>query len=211
MRALCCVLTVVLLGAWVCGPALARTMLTQPGDTVESVQAAAEQAVQSSQMKITISTVGFDIDAGSEAESYLQQVSGIGQGGYFTASDAGQLTAAMSAAATGQTTYSRQLGPQITSPQDGQIAGPSTEIIGHTDPDALVVIWTVAYRTDNNEELRKVPGIRHRAEASGDFHFRIATPRIFVGADVRIRYEIHARVETPGYQGPETIINVYSR
>ncbi len=192
-------------------PGEARRTLTEPNDNVESAKIEAQQAMQNSNMQVTVSTVGFDIAAGSEAEQYLQQVAQIGQGGYFTASDSGQLTAAMSAAASGQTTYSRQPGPQITSPQDGQIAGPNIEIIGKTDPDALVIIWTVAYRADSNEEIKSVPGIRHRAEASGDFHFRIATPRIFIGPDVRIRYEIHARIEAPGYQGLETILNLYSR
>lgn len=102
-------------------------------------------------------------------------------------------------------------GPTITSTHAGQIAGPAPEIIRHTDPGAFVVIWTLLYRADTNEELRNVPGIRHKAEQNGDFHFRIATPRVAFGQrNIRVRYEIHARVETPDYQGPETIINLYS-
>ena len=71
--------------------------------------------------------------------------------------------------------------------------------------------WTLIYRADTNELLRNVPGIRHRAEANGDFHFRIATPRIAFGdKDTRVRYEIHAQVVTPNSKGPETIVNLYS-
>jgi len=193
-------------------PGEARRMLTEPNDTVESAKLEAQQAMQSSNMQVTVSTVGFDIGTGSEAEQYLQQAAQIGGGGYFTASDNGQLSAAMTAAASGQTTVATQGGPTITSPRDGDIAGPATEIIGHTDPEALVVIWTVAYRTDTNEAVRNVPGIRHKAKENGDFHFRIATPRIAFGQkNVAVRYEIHARVEAPGYQGPETIVNIYSQ
>ena len=163
-------------------------------------------------MKVTISTVGFNIPAGSEAEQYLQQTALIGKGGYFIATEGGQLAAALAAAASGQVTSGTQAGPTITSPSDGEIAGPATEIIGHTDPEALVVIWTLIYRADTNELLRNVPGIRHRAEANGDFHFRIATPRVAFGdRTVRQRYEIHAQVITPNYKGPETIINLYSK
>ena len=190
----------------------ARRMLSEPGDTVESARAEAQQAMQNSNMQITISTVGFDIPAGSEAEQYLQQAAQIGGGGYFTASDSGELSAAMGAAASGQTTTGTQAGPTITSPRDGDIAGPATEIIGHTDPGAFLVIWTVVYRADTNEPLRNVPGIRHKAEPNGDFHFRIATPRVAFGdTTVRQRFEIHARIETPDYQGPETIVNLYSK
>ena len=192
-------------------PGQARRMLTDPNDTVESARTEAQQALQASNMQVTISTVGFDIGAGSEAELYLQQVAQIGSGGYFTASDSGQLTAAMGAAASGQTGMATQGSVTITSPQDGDIAGPATEIIGHTDPEALVVIWTVIYNKDTGEKLRNVPGIRHKAKANGDFHFRIATPRVAFGErEMPVRYEIHAQVVTPNFKGPETIINLYS-
>ncbi len=190
----------------------ARRMLSDPNDTVESAKTEAQQAVQNSNMQITISTVGFDIPAGSEAELYLQQVAQIGSGGYFTASDTGQLSAAMGAAASGQTGIAAQGAVTITSPQEGDIAGPATEVIGHTDPEALVVIWTIVYRTDTNEVVRNVPGIRHKAKENGDFHFRIATPRVAFGdKDTRVRYEIHAQVVTPNSKGPETIVNLYSK
>lgn len=193
-------------------PTEARRMLSEPNDTVETAQAEALAAVQNSSMQITISTVGFDIPPGSEAEQYLKETALIGNGGYFVAAEGGDLAAAMQAAATGQVAVATQGGPVITSPRDGEIAGPATEIIGHTDPEALVVIWTVTFRADTNEELRNVPGIRHRAQENGDFHFRIATPRVAFGQrDLRLRYEIHIRVETPDYKGPETIINMYSK
>ena len=117
----------------------------------------------------------------------------------------------MGAAASGQTSMATQGSVTITSPQDGEIAGPATEIIGHTDPEALVVIWTVIYNKDTGERLRSVPGIRHRTQENGDFHFRIATPRIAFGErQLPVRYEIHAQVVTPNFKGPETIINLYS-
>lgn len=190
----------------------ARRMLSDPNDTVESARVEAQQAMQNSNMQVTVSTVGFDIAAGSEAELYLQETAQIGGGGYFTASDSGQLSAAMGAAASGQTAVATQGTVTITSPQDGDIAGPATEVIGHTDPEALVIIWTVIYNKDTGEKLRSVPGIRHKAEENGDFHFRIATPRIAFGdKDTRVRYEIHAQIVTPNYKGPEAVVNLYSQ
>ncbi len=182
------------------------------GETVEEAAAEAEQALQNSHMQTTISTIGFDIPPGSEAETYLQETAQIGNGAYFTASDSGELTAAMAAAASGQTSMAGGDRVIITTPQEGDTVGPSTTVVGKTKPKELVVIVTHSFDADTGQLLQRVPGIRHRATETGDFSFRIAMPRVSFGdRETRVRYEIHVYiVRQGGYQGPETIINVFS-
>lgn len=76
--------------------------LSQPGETTARAIEAARQASAASPMRITLNAVGFDIPAGSTAETYLQRVAQSGGGGYFRAEAGGDLTAALGQAATGQ-------------------------------------------------------------------------------------------------------------
>lgn len=187
------------------------------GETVQQAADQAAQALQQTQMKLSISAVGFDITAGSEAERYLQDTAKAGGGSYFTANDAGQLSSALSSAASGQA--SGPVGPPaaanvitLTAPRDGDMVGPSIEIIGRTGPGQLVVISTRVLNADTGEQLRVVPGIRNRASVTGEFTFRIATPRVsFSGGGVppKLRYELHAfTMQADGSKGPEVVVNL---
>ncbi len=82
---------------------LQEEVLSTPGETLEQSLAKAQAAATRSQMNVTVSAVGFDIPAGSEAEKYLQSTAQAGRGSYFPAKDARQLAAALGAAASGQT------------------------------------------------------------------------------------------------------------
>jgi hypothetical protein len=166
-------------------------------------------------MQVQVSTVGLGIEHDPAAQSYLQQTAQIGGGGYFTASDTGQLSAALGAAASGQTGTAAMSPDQvlITSPRDGDQVGPSTVVEGRTGPNEIVVIYTLCFNEDTGEQIRKVPGIRHKATESGDFSFRIATPRVSFGdRSAKVRFEIHAHiVRAGGFQGPETVVTVYEQ
>ncbi len=193
---------------------LAEEEVSRPGETIAEAEARTKAALANSNMKISISAVGFDIPAGSEAEKYLQGTARAGGGGYFTANDAGELAEAMGAAAAGQTSIAGGAGDRvtITSPKDNDTVGPSTEIVGKTAPNALVVIYTVAYPYTTDKQPKMVPGIRHRATATGDFTFRIATPRVSFGdPNIQVRYAIHAHtLKEDRSKGPETVVNVFS-
>lgn len=189
--------------------------LAVSGETVAQAADQAAQALQQSKMKLTISTVGFDIDAGSEAERYLQATAKAGGGHYFIAGDTGQLSAALSSAAAGLASS----GPAPTTnvitllqPKDGDLVGPNIEIIGRTGANQLVVINVVVYKAATNERVRLVPGIRNRAKETGEFNFRIATPRVSFsggGETPQLRYELHAyTLQADGTKGPELIVNL---
>lgn len=192
--------------------------LSVPGETVEQAADQAAKALQGTRMKLSISTVGFDISTGSEAEKWLQDTAQIGGGGYFTATNTGQLSAALGAAAAGQTsaTAPAPAGPAdtitLTAPRSGDVIGPSIEVVGKTTPTALVVILTVVYDADTGKQIRSVPGIRSRARADGGFSFRVAAPRVsFSGgqAPPPLRYELHAYVlRADGTMGPEVVVSM---
>jgi hypothetical protein len=187
--------------------------LAVPGETVQQAATATKQALQATQMKVSVSAVGFQIDAGSEAERYLKDTASIGRGGYFTAASGGQLVEALGAAASGQTGTAGSASAdavRLTKPVNGDSVGPSMEIAGSVAPNALVVVYTTVVRADTNEQLKDVPGIRHRAESTGSFSFRIATPRVSFGTkDVQVRYIVHAYVlKDDGKKGPETTVTV---
>ncbi len=193
---------------------LAEEEVSRPGETIAEAEARTREALANSNMKISVSAVGFDIPPGSEAEKYLQGTARAGGGGYFTANDAGELAEAMGAAAAGQTSIAGG-GAQriiITRPVDNDIVGPSIDVVGKAPPNSLVVLYTIVYPYGTDEQPKMVPGIRHRATATGDFSFRIATPRVSFGeTNVRIRYAIRAHtLEADGTKGPETVVNVFS-
>lgn len=187
--------------------------LAVAGETVQQAGEQAARVLQQSRMKLTISTVGFDISAGSEAEKFLQETARIGGGGYFLASDTGQLSAALGAAAAGRTaTATAPDAVVLTSPREGEAAGPNIDLTGKAAPGAVVVIITQVFNMDTGAKLRTVPGIRNRASATGDFTFRVATPRVSFGTGDKpppLRYELHAFIARPdGTTGPETIVNL---
>ncbi len=171
----------------------------------------ARQAVANSPMKISISAVGFDLATGSGAEKYLQEISQIGGGAYFAASDSGQLTAAMAGAATGQTsTYGNM--PQVTSPKNGEQVGPSTLVIGRAQPNSVVVIQTEVYDQLDGQFIKMVPGHRHAPKPDGSFELLIATPLVSFGEKRPLRYEIHVfTVTRDGDKSPHAIITVQQR
>ena len=196
---------------------LADEEVSKPGETVAQAEARAKEAVAKSNMKMTVSAVGFDIAPGSEAEKYLQGTARAGGGGYFTANNAGELAAAMGAAASGQTGIAggATAGADtitLTKPVANDIVGPSLEVVGKTTPGALVVLYTIAYPYTTDEQPKLVPGTRQRATATGDFVFRIATPRVSFGeTNVQVRYAVHAYVlRADQTKGPEVVVNLFS-
>ena len=98
--------------------------------------------------------------------------------------------------------------PVVTKPREGQSVGPNVDIEGRAQVGALVVIRTEVYNNQTNEMLRDVPGIRHLSGEGGRFAFRIATPRVFIGENVPLRYEIHVKAATDKRYTAETIIVV---
>jgi hypothetical protein len=192
-------------------------VVSVPGEAVAQAETKATAALAASGMKMQVSAVGFDIQPGSEAEQYLQGTARAGGGGYFTANDAGQLTTALGAAASGRTSLpgGAATGPDavyLTKPTANEIVGPSIEVVGKAPPNALVVIYTIAYPYTTDEMPKLVPGTRQRATATGDFAFRIATPRVSFGeTKVQVRYAIHVHVlKADGTKGPEAVVNVFS-
>ncbi len=189
--------------------------LSVPGETVQQAADQTAQAIRGSRMKVSISTVGFDISPGSEAENWLKDTAQIGGGGYFTASDSGQLAQALGSAASGQTGVQLPPGAVVlTQPRENDVVGPNIEIIGRAQPTEVVVIYTIVYNAATGEKLRTVPGIRNRPKETGDFTFRIATPRISFGTADNpppLRYELHAGVvRADGSKGPEVVINLFA-
>jgi hypothetical protein len=191
--------------------------LNVPGETVQQATDEAAAAMQQTPVNLTVSAVGLGIGSGSEAEKYLQETAQIGNGGYFTVSDTGQLSAAMGAAALGQTSMATTTPTDtvvLTQPKDGDTIGPNMDIVGKTTPGELVVVVVNVFNNDTGEKLRVVPGFRGRAKETGEINFRVATPRVSFGANQGappLRYELHAGiVKADGTKGPETIVNVFS-
>jgi hypothetical protein len=193
---------------------LQEEVLSTDGETLAQSQAKAEAAAAQSKMSVTVSAVGFDIAPGSDAEKYLKSTAQAGGGSYFTANDAGQLAQAMGAAASGQSSTGTTAvdAVTLTKPTEGETVGPSLDISCKTAPGALVVIYTIAYPWLTDEKPQLVPGTRQRAKETGDFSFRIATPRVSFGeTKAQVRYAIHAYVlRADGTKGPETVVNCYS-
>lgn len=191
-------------------PATAENvMLTTPGETVEDALKEAQEAVANSSMKISVSAVGFELTAGSEAEGYLQQITQIGGGQYYTAAESDELSGAMTAATTGQQTTDTKT-PIIHAPKNGEKVGPSTLVEGVAEPESVVVIQTEVYDQSTGEFLKMVPGHRHAPEPDGSFSLLVSTPRVAIGEkDIPLRYEIHVfTVTRDGGKSPEAIVTV---
>lgn len=193
--------------AMLTAPADARRVLSADGETVESARQEAEQALRQTPVSITISTVGFDISAGSEAETYLQQAAQIGGGGYFSASDSGQLTEAMGAAASGQ--QMAATGVTITTPNEGDRVQGRVEVAGTGRPGALIVVSTEARAQDDDELLRDVPGSRHAIEEDGTWQVWVAAPVLPANIAEPLYYVIKAKWVTRTEESQEAQVKVF--
>lgn len=191
-------------------PASARRVLSEAGETVETARQEAVQALGATPVAVTISTVGFDIPAGSEAESYLRQTAGIGGGGYFTASDSGQLTEAMGTAASGQAAApAATTGVTITTPREGDRVQGRVEVAGTGRPGALIVVSTEARAQDDDELLRDVPGSRHKINEDGTWQVWVAAPVLPDNVAEPLYYLIKARWMTRDEESEEVQVKVF--
>ncbi len=68
----------------------------------------------------------------------------------------------------------------ITSPQEGDVVGPSTPVRGYCSQRAFVVVITEV-RSAAGEQVGMVPGIRHWTNDDNSIQVRVATPRISFG------------------------------
>lgn len=188
-------------------PVHARRELCGPDETVETAQAEAIQAVNHGQVSLTISAVGFDIPEGSEAESYLQQTTQIGGGGYFAASDSGELTEAMGAAATGQTMA--PTGVTITTPREGDTVEGRVTVAGTGRPGALIVVSTEVRAQDDDELIREVPGSRHVIAEDGTWQVWVAAPVLPANVAEPLYYIIKAKWMTRTEESEEARVKVF--
>ena len=83
--------------------------------------------------------------------------------------------------------------PTITTPQDGAEVGPSVTVAGAAPGANLINVWTEVYNADTDQILKSVPGLQHEVAGDASFSVRIAMPRIYLGDDVKLRYEVHAK------------------
>ncbi len=97
----------------------------------------------------------------------------------------------------------------VTSPRNGDRVGPSVEIVGRATPGALIVIWTEVYKQKTGEFVEKVPGIRHKTQPDGTFHFRVATPRIFMGPETPLVYKLKIKQVTAAGESQPVTITLY--
>ncbi|MGI5818177.1 MAG: hypothetical protein ACOX9R_08775 [Armatimonadota bacterium] len=209
MRHAAVVLSLVVAFSTMLAPAHAQRELSAPGETVESARQEAVEAVRQSPVPLTISTVGFDIRPGSEAERYLQETASIGGGGYFFATDGGQLTEALGAAAAGQTIAMPTAGVAITTPRDGDRVAGRVEVAGTGRPGALIVVSSEARSQATDELLRDVPGSRHRIEDDGTWQVWVAAPTLPDNVAVPLYYIIKAKWVTRDEESPETQVKVF--
>lgn len=97
--------------------------------------------------------------------------------------------------------------PTVTRPAAGDALGPNYDIIGSVPSKAVIVVITDCVRTDTNEVVGSVPGIRHWTNASGGFAFRCASPRVFLGDNIPLVYRVRCfEVDRSGDHGPETVV-----
>jgi hypothetical protein len=94
-----------------------RQDLGLPGETTQDAIDQLQRAVAATKTQMTMSAVGFDIPAGSTAETYLQGVAQVGGGSYYRAAAGGQLSEVMDNAALG-----RPPQPATARPVIGQLA-----------------------------------------------------------------------------------------
>ena len=98
--------------------------------------------------------------------------------------------------------------PVVTIPKEGAALGPNYDVVGTMPSKAFMIVMTDVVRTDTNEVLRSVPGIRHWTADDGSFHFRAASPRVSIGEkDMPLLYRVRVFTMANGEQGPETVVN----
>ncbi len=84
----------------------------------------------------------------------------------------------------------------ISTPQDGDVVGPSTPIHGQCSQRAFLVVVTDVLASDGRN-VGMVPGIRHWTNDDNSISVRIATPRISFGEkEEPVTYVIHVRAYT---------------
>lgn len=189
------------------GVAHAQRMLAERGETVETARQEALAAIGQGDAVMTISTVGFDIPEGSVAERYLQQVAEIGQGGYFAASDGGELTAAMGAAASGQAAPVTT-DVTIATPREGERVAGRVVVAGTGRPGALIVVSTEVRAQDGDELLRDVPGSRAAIGEDGQWQVWVAAPVLPENIAVPLYYVIKAKWATRTEESQEARVRV---
>ncbi len=84
----------------------------------------------------------------------------------------------------------------VTEPTEGAEVGPATEVIGTAPVGSLVIIITEVYDQETGDLLRKIPGIRHRPNQDGNFHFRVSTPRLSFGTETQLVYKMNVKAVT---------------
>ena len=97
--------------------------------------------------------------------------------------------------------------PTIQAPAEGAVLGPNYDISGSLPYRALLVVMTDCIRVDTDELVRSVPGIRHWTDGEGRFQFRCASPRIYLGTRVTLRYRVRCfEANAAGELGPEAVV-----
>ena len=100
-----------------------------------------------------------------------------------------------------------QAGLVVKTPVEGAKLGPNYDVIGTAGHKAFLVVLTDVINADTGETLRTVPGIRHWTEANGNFHFRVASPRVSIGErDTPLKYRVRVFESSANGNGPETVI-----
>ena len=74
---------------------------------------------------------------------------------------------------------------------------------------SLVIIVTEVYDQDTGALLGKIPGIRHRPNQDGSFHFRVATPRIFMGTETQLVYKMNVKAVTEQQTYGPVVVTLY--
>jgi hypothetical protein len=97
----------------------------------------------------------------------------------------------------------------VTNPQEGAQVGPATEVLGTAPVGSLVIIVTEVYDQDSGDLLGKIPGIRHRPNHDGSFHFRVATPRIFIGTSANLVYKMNVKAITEQQTYGPVVVTLY--
>ena len=209
MRSVAMVIAVATLCVAFVAPLPAQRELSAPGETVETARIEAIEAMRRSPVPLTINTVGFDIREGSEAELYLQETAAIGGGRYFFATDGGQLTAAMGAAASGRIMGTVGTGAvTITSPRPGDRVAGRVTVTGTGRPGALIVVSTEARRQADDALLRDVPGSRHMIKEDGTWQVWVAAPELPEIVMEPMYYIIKAHWVTPNERSESVEVRV---
>lgn len=118
-----------------------------------------------------------------------------------------------SGAAVGDDTPAKGSAPVVQSPKENAVVGPATLVVGKAHPGSLVVIQTHVYNEDRSDKYyRTIPGHRHRTNPDGSFALLIATPRVFFGDRINLKYDIHVFTATKdGGESPHTVIPVQQK